>query len=148
MNKKIIAILIIFIIVILGTYIIKNPQTTTDGKTNTEITVLTQSKLKNGEIFEFQLKDLTGKALSNQNINITYKENSVNYKYYSIQTDTEGKGYLVINDESEGEHGITLKYMGNEKYNPCTTDHIITIDVGIPTSSDTVKTPINSTEML
>lgn len=147
MNKKII-ILIFFIIIVIGAYNIKNPQTTTNGKTNTEITVLTQSKLKNGDIIEFQLKDLTGKALSNQNINITYKENSVNYKNYSIQTDNEGKGYLVINGESEGEHGITLKYMGNDKYNSCTTDHIITIDIDIPTSSDTVKTPINSTEML
>lgn len=146
MNKNvIIAILIILIIAVIGVSIFAHPQTTTNGKTNTEITVLSNSKLKNGDIFEFQLKDLTGKPVANQTVNMTYKGDDAKNENYSIRTDNDGKGYLVITGEGEGEHSITLTYGGNNQFNGCTANQIITIESGSSTVSNTTQIKTNST---
>ena len=61
MNKNIIiAVLIIIIVAVIGAFVFSQPQTTTDGKLNTQIKILTDSKLKNGDPLEFELKDLQG----------------------------------------------------------------------------------------
>ena len=58
-------------------------------------------------------------------------------------TDNEGKGYLSINGENDGDYKVIISYDGNNKYNGCTAEQTITSEDG--TSTNTKNTTSNST---
>ena len=144
MNKNIIiAILVIVIIAVVAAFVFTQPQETTDGKLNTQISFLSGTTLKNGEQVQFELKDLKGNAVSGQEVIISYEEKEGQVQNYSIITDSQGKGYLTLNGESAGDHKIAVKYNGSEKYNGCTAEQTIKIEDG--TSTEQTNTTQNST---
>ena len=144
MNKNIIiVILAIIIIAIVGAFVFTQPQTTTDGKLNTQVTFLSGTTLKNGEQVQFELKDLSGNAVAGEEVTISYEEKEGEIQNYTIITDSQGKGYLTLNGESVGDHKITIKYNGSDKYNGCTAEQTIKIEDGTATAD--TQTSQNST---
>lgn len=143
MNKNIIiAILVVVIVAILGIFLFSHPATN-DGKLNTQINFLSEDTLQNGETIIFELKDSSGAAIVGEPINISYVANGVPEKY-SILTDTEGKGYLVLSGEEPGSYEVTVTYGGNDKCNPCSAQKTITIVE--ETSSDEETEPVEQEE--
>lgn len=137
MNKKIVLILLsIFIVaVVAGTAI------AAEAKVNSEIKMLSEKTLKNGDDIELQLKDAQGNPIPSQKLNISFEANG-EFENYSVITDKDGKGYLVLYNEELGDHKVIVNYTGNEKYNPCKLEETITIVEG---SSTNEKTDSNST---
>ena len=118
MNRNIIiAILAIIIIAAAGGIAFAQTSAAVDGnKQNTQINFLSNSHLKNGEMVQFELKDSQGKAIADQRINITFEDNGQKQNF-SIKTDNNGKGGLVLNNEAAGDHEVTVTYGGNDKGN-------------------------------
>lgn len=137
MNKKItLVILSIFIVAVaVGAAV------AAEAKTNTEIKMLSEKTLKNGDDIEFQLKDAQGKAIASQKVNISFEANG-KYENYSVMTDKDGKFYLVLTNEELGDHKVVVNYYGDNKYNPSKLEETIKIVEG---SSNTEKTNVNST---
>lgn len=128
MNKNIIiAILIIIIIAIVGFFVLQPQPTTTDGKLNTQLHFLSESTIKNGDTVQFELKDATGAAIVAAPVKISYLHDGKN-ETYSIVTDSQGKGYLVINGEEAGSYDVTVDFAGDAKHNPCSAKQTITIE--------------------
>lgn len=121
--------MVIIIIAVVAGFMFSQPQTTTDGKLNTQVKFLSGTTLKNGEQVQFQLVDLNGSAVAGQEVTISYEENG-QIQNYTIITDSQGKGYLTLNGESAGEHKITINYNGSDKYNGCTAEQTIKIEDG------------------
>lgn len=134
MNKNIIIIAIIAVLIVLvGLFAFMQPHSQ-DGKLTTEINFLNEATLKNGEAVLFELKGSDGKTLEGQNVTITFVENGEN-QVYSIVTDSQGKGSLVINNEASGSYDVTVSYQGNIRYNGCTGKQTITVEDGIQQAS-------------
>lgn len=127
MNRKIIliALIVIFLIILVG--IIAFAQTSV--KTDTQINFMSNASLKNGDLVEFQLLDAQGNALSNQNLSISFGSNGLN-EQYSVITDENGKGALLINDEELGNYNVNVSYAGDDRHNPCSASQNITIGDG------------------
>ena len=137
MNKNIIIAILAIIIIAAGGIAFAQTSAAADGnKQNTQINFLSNSHLKNGEMVQFELKDSQGKAIANQRINITFEDNGQKQNF-SIKTDNNGKGGLVLNNEAAGDHEVTVTYGGNDKYNGCKANQTITIEQG--TTSETEK---------
>lgn len=137
MNRKItLLILSIFIVAVaVGAAV------AAEAKTNTEIKMLSEKTLKNGDDIEFQLKDAKGNAIASQKVNISFEANG-KMENYSVITDKDGKGYLVLTNEELGDHKVIINYSGNSKYNPSKLEETITIKEGESTSE---KSNSNST---
>ena len=126
MNKNIIiAILIVVIIALIAVFAFQP----NNGKVNTEIKFIGESTLKNGGQIQIELSDAQGNKLSGQLVNFTYTSNGVDEKY-SVYTDKDGKAYLVLENEPEGEHQVVASFNGTDKYNPCNATQKITITSG------------------
>jgi len=123
MNRNIIIVLIIIFLVILGGLLVFSQNT---AKSDTQITFSGNTSLKNGDSINFTLKDAQGNAIANQNISILFEGNG-NVEKYSIITDSQGKGSLVINDEGSGNYSISVSFAGDDKYNSCSATQKITI---------------------
>ncbi len=137
MNKKIILVLLsIFIVAVVAGSAIA-----AEAKVNTEIKMLSEKTLKNGDDIEFQLKDAQGKEIASQKVNISFEANG-KYENYSVITDEHGNGYLVLYNEALGDHKVIINYTGNDKYNPCKLEETIKIVEGKSTND---KTNANST---
>lgn len=137
MNKKIVLILLsIFIVAVAAGSVIA-----AEAKTNTEIKMLSEKTLKNGDDIEIQLKDAQGKPIASQKINISFEANG-KYENYSIMTDKDGNAYLVLFNEELGDHKVIINYYGNSKYNPSQLNETIKIVEGKSTNE---KTNANST---
>ena len=137
MNKKItLLILSIFIVAVaVGAAV------AAEAKTNTEIKMLSEKTLKNGDALQFQLKDAQGKAIASQKVNISFEANG-KLENYSVITDKDGKFYLVLKNEELGDHKVIVNYHGNDKYNPSKLEETIKIVEG---ESNTQKTDANPT---
>ena len=121
MNKNIIiAILVVVIIAVAAALMLGS-----NGKMDTQINFLSEDTLNNEEQVQFELKDAEGKAISGQIVNVTFGDEK-----YSLVTDENGKGYLVISDESAGKYDITVDYGGDDKYNGCSAKQTITVEDG------------------
>ena len=138
MNKNIIiAILILILVAVVGTFVFSQPATTTDGKVNTQINLLSGTSLKNGDQVQFELKEVKGSGIAGQSITIAYDDGSGHVQNYKIITDQNGKGFLKISGENAGKYDITITYDGNDHYNRCSIKQTITIEEG--TSSKTLE---------
>lgn len=138
MNNRNLIIVVIFVVlvVLLGAFAFTHTQTKQDTKVNTEITFLSKNTLKNGEAVQFELKEKDGNAIPGQNITICFLENGEN-QTYSIVTDGEGKGSLVLNNEMPGSYEVTVSYNGTATYKECSASQTITIEEGVSeTQSD------------
>ena len=114
------------------------------NKVNTEIKIIGDASLQNGENVQFELKDAQGNLLSGQELKITYNGN----EKYSVTTDQNGKGYLLISGENSGKYDVEVKYDGNDKYNGCTAKETlkITDDLADNPTSGTVSASTASTD--
>ena len=131
MNKNIIIAILVVIIIAAGAVLAFGQF----GKTDTKINILSENTLQNGEQVQFELKDSQGNAIAGQNVSITYNGN----EKYSIITDSDGKGYLLISGEDGGKYDILIEYKGNDKYNGCTADETITITEDIPDNVESLS---------
>lgn len=120
-RKIIIALIIIAIIVLVGLISFSSAI-----KTDTQIDFLTGSSLKNGDQIQFELKDAQGNALSNQKIIITFGS-KYGKQNFTITTDDQGKGRLILQNETSGNYSISVNYEGDIKHNGCTANKNITI---------------------
>ena len=149
MNKNIIIVAIIVIIIAIVGIFAFSLTHTSDDKVNTQINFLSEKILKNGEAVQFELKDIQGNVLANENISILFEEEGVN-QTYNIVTDSEGKGSLVLNNEYPGTYKVFVSYNGSDKYNGCTAEIEITIEEGTSTessystTSESTSSPSNS----
>lgn len=141
MNRKIIiALIVIFLIILAGIIAFAH----TNVKTDTKINLLSNASLKNGESIEFQLLDAQGNPLTNQNITISFGQNG-KMEQYSIITDQEGKGALLINNEELGNYNVNVSYSGDNKHNGCSVSQNITIGDGSSQSASSSTAPSGST---
>ena len=125
MNRKIIIALIVIVLIALAGLLAFS----SGIKSDTQITFLSGNNLKNGDQVQFELKDAQGNVLSNQNVEITYGANGEN-QTFSIITDSEGRGGLLLNEQADGNYNISVKYAGDDKHNGCSANTTITIGEG------------------
>ena len=132
MNKKILLLVLsIFIVAFAIGSVIAEEQ-----KENTEIKMLSEDTLKNGDNIELQLVDAQGNPIASQNLNISFEANG-KLENYSVVTDKDGHAYLVLFNEDLGDHKVIVNYTGNEKYNPFKLETSIKIVEGESDSEDT-----------
>ena len=132
MNTRNLIIIAIFIVlvVLVGLFAFSLPHNNQNEKTNTEIKFLSPDTLKNGEAIQFELRDAQGYVLEGQNITITFVENGEN-QTYSIVTDHDGRGSLVLNNELPGSYEVTVFYNGTVTYASCSAKQTITVEEGV-----------------
>ncbi|MBE6497102.1 MAG: hypothetical protein E7Z81_02290 [Methanobrevibacter sp.] len=123
MNRNILIVLIIIVLVILGGLVVFSQNT---AKSDTQITFSGNTSLDNGDSINFTLKDAQGNPLANQNVSILFEGNG-NVEKYSIITDSQGKGSLVLNNEGSGNYTISVSFAGDDKYNSCSATQKITV---------------------
>lgn len=140
MNRKV-------ILLVLGVFIVAfaaGSVLAADAKVNSEIKMLSEKTLKNGDNVELQLVDAQGNPIPSQKLNISFEANG-KFENYSVITDKDGNAYLVLYNEELGVHKLIVNYTGNEKYNPCKLEENITIVEGSSTSEDTESNSTAST---
>lgn len=126
MDKKlIIAVIIILILAVVGVFAL----TQGSVKADTQINFLSQNTLKNGDQVQFVLTDAQGNPIANQEVTISYESNG-EIQNFTITTDSEGKGGLLLSDQPTGEHKISVSFNGNDKYNSCVGEMVFTIEEG------------------
>lgn len=141
MNRKIIIALIIIVLIVLAGLLVFS----SGIKTDTKINFLSENSLKNGDQVQFELVDAQGKALANQNITITFEGNDGEKQNFTITTDSQGRGGLLLNEQADGKYNISVSYAGDEKHNGCSANQTITIgDVSENTDSTSNSTSVDS----
>ena len=138
MNKNIIiAILIVIIIAAAAVFMFGQ-----NSKLDTQINFLSGNSLANGDQLEFELKDAQGNPIANQIVNLTFGDEK-----YSLVTDENGKGQLVISEENAGKYDVSVDYGGDDKHNGCSEKTTVTItdDSSGDSSSNTTSTNSSST---
>ena len=140
MNRNIlIAIIIIIIIAIVGVFLFT--QGNNGDKIDTQINIISNATMQNGDEIQFELKDVNGNIIAGEQVNITFT-NDENNQTFTVVTDTQGKGYLLLENEAPGERVVIVKYGGNDKYNGFEAQKSIIIEEGTSDSTSTA----NSTE--
>lgn len=139
MKRKIIIALIIIVLIILAGLI----SFSTGVKSDTQITFLNNASLENGDQVEFELKDAQGNVLADQEVSITFEGNGEKQNF-TITTDSQGRGALVLNDEEDGNYTITVNYDGDEKHNGCSANQLITIGDASKSSDSSQSTSYTS----
>ena len=122
-NKIIISIIIIIAVCAVFTYtnITQTTPLSENGKINTEIDAYSDTDLKGKDIIDFKLTDLNDNSIPNQVVTITYQTNGQN-KTVNATTDATGSCHFVCSDQIDSGHSYeTIKYKGNDQYNPCET---------------------------
>ena len=137
MNKKIILLVLSIFIVAFAV----GCAIAAEAKENTEIKMLSEKTLKNGDNIELQLVDAQGHPIASQNLNISFEANG-KLENYSVVTDKDGNAYLVLFNEALGDHKVIVNYTGNEKYNSFKLEETIKIVEG---ASKREKTESKST---
>lgn len=112
--KKILIAAIVVVLVILAGLVMLNSGT---AKEDTTIEFLSNSSLAEGDSVKFQLTDSKGNPIANQEMIISLDKNGSDEKY-SITTDTNGSGSLVLDGVDDGNYKINVSYGGNDQYNP------------------------------
>lgn len=164
MNKNLIIAILVIVIVGIAAFMVFSHPGTTGNKVNTQMNMLSAASLQNGDQIEFQLKDDKGNLLSGQMVELQFSDGAGNNETFKVITDTNGKGYLVLEDESAGSHDFTATYAGNGNYSGSTLKETITITSGdsdsntddsynsstansdTPTNSSSNSTDSNSTD--
>ena len=140
MKRKIIIALIIIVLIVLGGLIVFS----SGIKSDTKINFLSNTSLENRDQVEFELVDAQGNVLSNQIITITF-EGDGEKQNFTITTDSQGRGSLLLNEQADGNYSISVKYDGDEKHNGCSANQMITIGDASENTDSTSVTTSNST---
>lgn len=125
MNKNIIIAILVVIIIAAGAAFMFGHS---NGKMATQINFLNNDTLQNGETVIFDLKDASGNPIAGETVNITFNSN----EKYSVVTDNNGKGYLLISGEDDGKYDVLADYGGNDKYDASNAKVTITITDDAP----------------
>ena len=150
MSRKIIIALIVIVLIVLAGLLVFS----SGIKTDTQITFLSNNTLKNGDEVQFELVDAQGNVLANQNIYITFEGNGEKQNF-TITTDSQGRGGLLLNEQADGNYSINVSYAGDDKHNGCNASQMIKIGEGTPeitisdstgNSSSTLNTGDEQTE--
>ena len=83
--------------------------------------------MKNGDSVEFQLTDSQGNALADQELKITFASTTGAPQNFTITTDSQGKGALVLDGEEDGNYTVIVSYSGDGNYNGCSEKQTITV---------------------
>lgn len=135
MNKNIIiAILVVIIIAAAAVFMFGQ-----NSKLDTQINFLSGDSLANGDQLEFELKDAQGNPIANQIVNLTFGDEK-----YSLVTDENGKGQVVISEESAGKYDVSVDYGGDDKHNGCSGKTTVSITDDSNDSSNTTSTNSSS----
>ena len=126
MNRNIIiAIIIIVILLIVGAFVLTNQGS--NEKIDVQINYLNDNAtFKNGDEFQFELKDANGNVLGGEQLNITYSNDE--NQSYTVVTDTNGVGTFNIENEPAGDNIVIVKYSGNDKYSDYELQKTITVE--------------------
>lgn len=140
MNRKIIIALIIIVLIALAGILVFS----SGIKSDTQIDFLNGSNIAYGGEVQFELKDAQGNALENQIVTISFESNGQTQNY-TVNTDSEGKGGLLLNNGETGTCNITVSYAGDDKHNGCSANLTITIaDSDAENSDDSVASESTS----
>lgn len=132
-NKKLAVIcgIIIIIVVILSltiTGILNNE------KENTNIEIIGNSTLEEGNPITIKLSSDKGEIISNENISISLVNANGTITNYTAVTNNNGEASIGL-DTEPGQYTINIKYSGNSKYNESELLKQITI-TGINSNND------------
>lgn len=122
-NKIILIALIVVIIAFLIGIFAAMPNM---NKQNTNLIIISNDTLNEGDSIGIKLTDADGNLLVNQTVNVTIKDNNNASSSYSVVTNESGFGALKL-DKIAGEYNVTISYGGNDKYNGCNGTQKITI---------------------
>lgn len=122
-RKIILVILIVIVLAILGALVFSQG----DRATDTQINFISNSTLKSGDNVTFELKDAQGNVLANKNVSITYVKDGETQNF-TIVTDSNGRGYLTLNNEDPGSCQVIVSFAGDDKCNPSRATQSITIE--------------------
>lgn len=137
MNRNIIiAIIIIIIIAIVGVFAFT--QGNNSEKTGTQINIISNATLQNGDEIQFELKDVNGNVLAGEQLNITFTNDEKN-QTFTVVTDTQGKAYLLLENEEPGNRVVIASYAGNDKYDGFEAQKAITIEEGTSDSQSSAS---------
>lgn len=84
--------------------------------------------------------------IAGENVTIKFEENGAN-QTYTIVTDNEGKGSLVLNNEYPGTYNVYVDYNGSATHNASSASQTVTIEEGTAqTSTEDASTESGSSE--
>ena len=125
MDKNKIVIMIL-ILVIVALSIVLFATMNGHAKENTELTIIANSSIYEGDSIKVKLTDLNGTPIANQTINVTIIGDVKSVNYNPVVSDSDGIAELSLN-ESAGNYTINCSYGGNDKYVGSTASKAITI---------------------
>lgn len=140
-NKIIIAMLLIIIalLVVLGVMLINSA----DAKTDTKITVTSNSTLCDGDYFSISLNDVNGTPVTNQTVKIGIIDAKGGENPQKVTTDAMGNGMLQLNGLSVGEYTFNVTYEGNDNFSSCNVAQKLTINEKVQQSASTGNSEID-----
>ena len=95
-------------------------------KTNSQIEIMGNNTINEGDNLQIKLTDANGTALANQTVNITITDKDKTSDYHSVITNDEGIGELKL-EKDAGEYDISVTYSGNDAYNGSNATKKVTI---------------------
>ena len=145
MNRNlIIAIIVIIVIAAVGAFALT--QSNSGAKIDTKINFSNESSYKNGDKVVFELTEANGNPISGQQLNISFQKDGDN-ENFTVVTDSNGRGYLLIENEPAGDSVVIVSYNGSDKYNSSVAQKTITITEGESDSASTDSTEPTSPAM-
>lgn len=144
MNRNlIIAIIVIIVIAAVGAFALT--QANSGAKIDTKINFSNETSYKNGDKVVFELTEANGNPIAGQQLNISFQKDG-NNENFTVVTDSNGRGYLLIENEPAGDSVLIITYNGSDKYNSSVAQKTITIEEGESdsTSDDSTPTDTNS----
>lgn len=123
-NKMIIGALIVVILVLFAGIFISMSNF---AKTDSQLEIISDDELNEGDVLQIKLTDVNGIALANQTVKITFTDKDNSNSEYSVVTNDEGIGELKL-DKSAGDYNLTVSYDGSDGYNACGSTKKITIE--------------------
>lgn len=123
-NKLIIIALLVIIVALLVGIFATMPNF---SKADSQLEIIGNDTLNEGDNLQVKLTDVNGTALSNQTVNITITDENKTSEYHSVITNDDGVGELKL-EKDAGKYDVTVIYAGNDGYNGCNTTKKITIN--------------------
>ena len=124
MKKIIIAVIIVIVVAFVAfSYISANTH-------EARIEVLSNSTLKNGDLFVFVLKDNYRNVIPNQPVDIKILDDSGWATKYNVTTDSDGKGYVKISSLDNGNYTVHTSFNGTMFLTQCKSVTNLAIDDG------------------
>lgn len=125
------AIIVVVVIALVGSIAVALPAQQTNStqisKMNTQIDIAHGSALHKGDKLQISLKDVNGKGIANQKLKVSVDDGCGNNQTYNVLTNESGKGMVILDGVSAGNHDVKITYEGNGQYNGCMAKENINI---------------------